>query len=311
MIGKINRWKLRDVWKHEARDFTTWLEDNIDALCEPLGLSLSGIEREKRAGTFNVDLTGTEDTSGEIVIIENQLEKSDHDHLGKLITYLSSLEAKIAIWVVAEPRPEHIRAIAWLNESRSASFYLVKVEAIAIDDSPPAPLFTLITGPNEEAIQVGDKKRAISEQHLALVRFWTALLKSASNQTKLHANITPAASNWIGSGAGLPPGLGLNYVTRRKDSNIELYIDLGKDKEEHNIDVFENLYEKREAIESECGSPLSWERLDGRRACRVACRFDDAGYLDEDLWPELHEKMIDGMIKLERAISRQLHSIDL
>ena len=98
MIGKLERLPLREVWKHEAQDFTTWLEENIEILNESLDLSLSGAEREKRAGTLNVDLIA-EDDAGNPVVIENQLEKSNHDHLGKLITYMSVIGSKTAIWI--------------------------------------------------------------------------------------------------------------------------------------------------------------------------------------------------------------------
>lgn len=124
MIGKIQRVTLREVWKHEALDFTTWLENNIDVLNDALDLSLTNVEREQTAGTFSVDLVA-EDDSGNLAVIENQLAKSDHDHLGKLITYLTSLEAKVGVWIVSEPRPEHVKAVSWLNESSSAAFYLV------------------------------------------------------------------------------------------------------------------------------------------------------------------------------------------
>ena len=153
MIKKITRIPLREVWKHEALDFTKWLEENIDVLNDVLGLSLDNAESEQSAGSFSVDIVAEE--NGRIVVIENQLEKSDHDHLGKLITYLTMLDASIAIWIVSEPRPEHVKSIAWLNESSSASFYLLKVEAIKIGDSPPAPLLTLITGPSEGATEIG------------------------------------------------------------------------------------------------------------------------------------------------------------
>jgi RecB family endonuclease NucS len=99
MIGKIERIKLREVWKHEALDFTTWLEDNVDALNDVLDFSLSNAEREQKAGVFSVDLVA-EDETGNVVIIENQLEKSNHDHLGKIITYLVAMEAKTAIWSI-------------------------------------------------------------------------------------------------------------------------------------------------------------------------------------------------------------------
>ncbi len=143
MIGKIERIPLREIWKHEAYDFTTWIEDNIDVVSEVIGETLSSPEREQSAGKFNVDLVA-EDESGNTVIIENQLEKSNHDHLGKLITYLTAIGAKTAIWIVADPRPEHVGAISWLNESSSAEFFLLKVEGIKIEDSKPAPLLTSI-----------------------------------------------------------------------------------------------------------------------------------------------------------------------
>ena len=125
-IGSLQRVDLRKVWSHEALDFTTWLENNIDELNNAIDLSLSIVEREHPAGDFSVDLVA-EDESGNSVIIENQLKRSDHDHLGKLITYLTKKDAKAAIWIVKEARHEHIGAISWLNESSSGSFYLIGV----------------------------------------------------------------------------------------------------------------------------------------------------------------------------------------
>lgn len=145
MIGKIVRRPLREVWKHEALDFTTWLVENIDVLSEALDLPLQDAKREQAAGDFSVDLVA-EDDKGNTVVIENQLEKSNHDHLGKLVTYLAALDARVAVWIVSEPRPEHTNAITWLNEFRQANFYLVKAEAISIDKSNPACLFTRFCG---------------------------------------------------------------------------------------------------------------------------------------------------------------------
>ena len=147
-IGKLQRVALREVWKHEAYDFTKWLQENIDVLNATVGLNLVNVDREQAAGSFSIDLVA-EDEGGGTVIIENQLEKSNHDHLGKLITYLTAMSARAAIWIVAEPRPEHVAAVAWLNESTGADFFLVKVEAVRIGTSPAAPLLTLIVGPSK------------------------------------------------------------------------------------------------------------------------------------------------------------------
>jgi hypothetical protein len=149
MIGNIEKVPLREIWKHEAYDFSKWLQENIDVLSEVVDVQLSNPEREQSTGNFNVDLAA-EDEAGNLVIIENQLEKSSHDHLGKIITYLSAVGATKAIWIVAEQRPEHVGAISWLNESTSAEFYLLNIEGIKIGESLPATLLTLIVGPSEE-----------------------------------------------------------------------------------------------------------------------------------------------------------------
>jgi len=307
MIGKIQRVTLREVWKHEAQDFTTWLESNIDVLNDAIDLTLANVDREQSAGAFSADLVA-EDASGNLIIIENQLEKSNHDHLGKLITYLTVLEAKAAIWIVSEPRPEHVKAIAWLNESSSAAFFLVKVEAIKIGDSPAAPLLTLITGPSEEAVQVGHKKKELAERHVIRKKFWTGLLDLARAKTKLHANISPTEYNWLGTTSGLG-GLWLNYAIRQHDGQVELYIDVDKDTGEGNTRILNTLLERREEIEKAFGGPLDWEALEGRRACRIRNTVDVGGWRDEDSWPELYENMVDAMIRLEKSLRPHLKKL--
>ena len=311
MIGKLTRLPLRDVWKHEALDFTIWLEKNIDVLNDALDLSLDIVSREQSAGDFSVDLVA-EDNGGNIVIIENQLNRSDHDHLGKLITYTTALEAKVAIWIVSEPRPEHVAAINWLNESALAAFYLVKVEAIRIEKSPPAALFTKIVGPSEESIKIGKTKKDLTERHLALHRFWTALLEKAKKKTKLHAGISPGYENWVATGAGLPNGIHLNYIVRQHDAQVELYIDADQDTGEGNKEIFEQLLSKKGDIERAFGEgeTLEWEALEGKRACRIKKTIPVAGWQDEGKWPEAHEAMIDAMIKLDRALRPHVRQIN-
>lgn len=180
-----------------------------------LDLNLVNVDREREAGSFSIDLVA-EDESGRTVVIENQLEKSNHDHLGKLITYLTAMSASIAIWIVSDPRPEHVAAIAWLNESTSASFYIVKVEAVRIGDSPAAPLFTLIVGPSEEAQDAGQTKREIAERYILRKRWWTMLLERAAKVTKLHAHISPNQSTYLIVSAGIR-GLYFGYTVIQEE----------------------------------------------------------------------------------------------
>jgi len=245
-IGKLERVPLREVWEHEAYDFTQWLQENIDVLNSTLDLNLVNVDREQAAGSFSIDLVA-EDEGGGTVIIENQLEKSNHDHLGKIITYLSAIEAKAAIWLVSDPRPEHVAAIAWLNESSSATFYMVKVEAVRIGNSPAAPLFTLIVGPSEDTKEVGSTKKEIAERYGIRKRWWTQLVERSAKVSKLHAHITPGEYSWIGTSSGVR-GLNLNYAVTQDECAAELYIDRGKDGEAENKAIFDQLNANRAEI---------------------------------------------------------------
>ena len=300
MIGRLRRVPLREVWPHEARDFTPWLAENIDVLNSAIDLSLSDVVREQTVGDFSVDLVA-EDESGDRVIIENQLERSNHDHLGKLITYLTQIGAKAAIWIVSDPRPEHISAISWLNESYSANFYLLKLEAVRIEESPPAPMLTLIVGSSEESQAVGETKREFTERHSLRRRFWTQLLERAKESTPLHANTSPNQNNYVMTGAG-KRGLSFLYIIQQHTSDIDLYIDRGREADDENEAIFNTLQEAKEQIEEGFGEPLKWQRLEGKRACRISKRFSLGGYRDdEEKWEEIQEAMIDGMIRLEAA----------
>lgn len=302
MIGKLKHIPLREVWKHEAHDFTVWLEENIETLNEVLDLNLSNAEREQAAGAFSVDLVA-EDENGNPVVIENQLEKSNHDHLGKLLTYVSSIGAKIGIWIVAEPRPEHVTAISWLNESNAAAFYLLKLQAIQIGDSEQAPLLTLIVGPSLEGLQVGKKKKEISERHHLRRKFWTQLLEHAKTQTRLHAAISPCDQNWVGAGAGLS-GLAYNYTITQHGAMIELYIDRGKGAESENKQIFDHFYAAKTEVEGAFDGQLEWQSLDGKRACRICKRLEAGGYRsEEEDWPKLFDEMVTTMINLEKGLS--------
>ncbi len=236
------------------------------------------------------------------MIIENQLEKSNHDHLGKVITYLASIGAGKAIWIVSEPRQEHVKAISWLNESTAAEFYLFKIEGIKIGNSDPAPLLTLIVGPSEEVRGAGVTKKEYAERHHYRKRFWTYLLDRAKSKTKLHANISPNIYSWVGTSAGIG-GVGYNYVIGQHDAKVELYIDKDKEDGKENKELFDRLQKNKDKIEASFGSNLSWERLDNKRASRIAKHFNDIGYKDENKWEELADAMIDNMIKLEKALS--------
>jgi len=308
MIGKIKRVPLREVWRHEARDFTTWLQTNIDILCEVIDMELTNVEREQSTGNFSVDLVA-EDASGNTVIIENQLEKSDHDHLGKLVTYLAAVEAKAAVWIVADARAEHVAAVSWLNQSPQNNFYIVKLEAIKIDTSDSAALLTLIVGPTEEGKNIGKSKGERAERDATLIRFWTHLLERSNKTTKLFQGISPSGSSYVQKTAGVS-GISYIYNSKKHDSRIGLYLG-SPAKVDDNRKRFDHLYESKEQIDKDFGEPLVWERLVGTRASRITSPVSEGGFADaEEKWPFIQDAMIERMVRFHDALAPHVKALE-
>jgi hypothetical protein len=307
LIGKLQRVPLRDVWPHEARDFTVWLRDNLEELNEVTGLSLVSAEIEHSAGDFRIDLVA-EDADGNKVVIENQLERSDHDHLGKLVTYVSNLDAVAAIWVVAEARQEHSTAVDWLNQGGGTLFYLVLAEAVRINDSLPAPLLTVIVEPSEEDLASGQVEKEKGERDVFCRRFWTALLDYAKTRPNLPdslAPFSPGNSRWIYASTS-KAGLGYNYSVLTKAVRVDLYIDHRSNDAgaaaEANVRDFEALEKDRNAIEAAFGEPLQWIQEKGGRKFRIFKMSTVGRYgSDEGEWPAIHAAMVDAMIRLEAS----------
>ncbi len=307
-IGRIQRIPLSEVWSHEALNFTPWLKKNVDVLVEATGLQLndSDIACEQAAGAFRVDIVA-KDNDGRTVIIENQLEKSNHDHLGKLLTYLVAIQAKAAIWIVADPRPEHIGVIDWLNKNSSADFYLLKIEIICIGNSDYAPLLTQIVRPSEETRKARLEVEEMAERSQLRCKFFKGLLEHAKSKTSLHANISPSTYGWVGAGAG-KAGVKFNYVVREHDARVELYIDT-KDKDD-NLRIFEALSAKKHSIESAFSrSPLEWNTMEDNRACRIEKTIAGGGWRDEDKWKDVYKNLANTMAELESALKPHLKKL--
>lgn len=305
-IGKLEKVDLRELWKHEERGFSVWLADNLDRLSDALGFTLSEPQREVKVGTFEVDLVA-EDEQSNAVIIENQLEQTDHDHLGKLLTYLTNLEAKAAVWITRHPRAEHVRVISWLNEvtPEDIAFFLVKLEAFRIGDSPPAPHFSVIAGPSPEAKAFGQQKKEYAERHLQRFKFWESLLeRAAKSGLTLHAGRSPSKDHWLSAGAGRA-GMSLTYLIWMKESGGELFIATGD--VPTNKRIFDSLQANQAAIDKTFGPGLNWERLDEKKGCRLQCVIPGAGLSSgEDEWPKIQERMIDAMHGFRRQSSPTL-----
>lgn len=308
MVGRLERLELREVWKHEAHDFSSWLSENIELLEEELGLSLTLVGLEQAAGDFSVDVLAKND-SGQNVIIENQLEWSNHMHLGQVITYLAAYDASVAIWIARGARPEHVEAISWLNQNSTAAFYLLKLEAVRIDDSPPAPLLTLIIGPNEETRAVRERKQDIQAEEEILNEFWTQLKSCAeSRQLTLHSDSQPYKAYYLRAMTGID-GVYYYYQASLDSALVSLYMQ--SEDIELNEKVFQELAKSRNEIDGslEDLGTLRWQRRENWAIRKIELPVASRGYRDHEQWPQVQADLVDAMIRFEAAFRPHLERI--
>jgi hypothetical protein len=209
------------------------------------------------------------------------------------------MKAKGAIWIVAEPRPEHVTAMAWLNEASGANFYLVKVQAIRIDDSPAAPLLTLIVGPSEGAKEVGRVKQESAERHEFRKQWWTELVSRPD--AKMHAHINPGNHSYLGTASGIR-GLSFTYTVKQNACGAELYIDRGSDAEDENATIFEQIRQHQAAIEAAVPEAITWEPLENRRACHIRVNLPGGYKSPREDWPAIQGRVVRAMTALESAL---------
>lgn len=257
-LAKLQKNNLREAWGIE-QDFTNWLaQDGLDLLSETIGVDIKLIQIEANVGNFKVDILGEEESSGRKIIIENQLESTNHDHLGKIITYASGYDAKIIIWIVSDVREEHKRAIEWLNEhtDEESGYFLIKVELWQIEDSSPAPNFDVVVSPNEWAktIKASPSGGELSDTKLQQLDFWTRFRAFFMNKRQDISLQKPWAWNWypirIGLG-GVYIELSINSIQNTISCEIIL---------RRNIEFFEFLQAREEEIEKEIGEKTEWRR---------------------------------------------------
>lgn len=266
-LGRLERLDPRQVWKNEAADLTPWLLENVEVLAGALGIEIVPTQREVRVGDFKLDIIG-EDPGGQPIIIENQLEPTDHSHLGQLIVYASGLEAAVVVWLTPRFRDEHRRALDWLNErtDENVNFFGVELELVRIGESAPAPSFRLVAEPNDwqKAVKrqtgVSDKSRL---RHDFFEQAFDKIQALRPNFNRPKAGY----DNWTSMASGPFGYYALSFATGNR-LRVEVYLDLGT--QESTKILFDKLFGNRVSIEEEFTFDLAWERLDDKRASRIA-----------------------------------------
>lgn len=299
-LGKIERIKdLRTVWAHEALDFTKWLgkEQNLELLSRAIGIDISLEEMESAVGGFSVDIYASEETTGRKIIIENQLEDTDHDHLGKIITYASGKNAEVIVWIVKRARDEHRQAVEWLNQhtDENIGFFLVEIELWQIDNSAPAVKFNVVEKPNDWAKTMKNQEK-LTDTKQSQLEYWQRFREYAGQHDAFNPEFRtqkPQAQNWYNLSVGTSKyhiSLGIGY--QKKKINAEIYIT-------DNKDIFEQFREKSDEIENMLGVPVEW--IEATKACRIICNknFDVKNKVDK--WEECFEWHCQMALKLKEV----------
>ena len=274
-LGRLESIDPRSVWQHEAHDFTPWLLENADVLADALGIDLELSAAEHPVGGFNLDLIGRDLTNDCVLIVENQLSATDHGHVGQLLTYAAGTEARTVVWLAPQFREEHRQALDYLNDlaGDDTRFFGIEFAVVRIGGSEPAPLFRVRAQPNDWHAQVAALSKSTSLQagKAPLYRqFWTQFLERVGQQHPDWTNARkPQTASWFPMACPFKGGpyYAFSFAAGGR-LRSELYIDLGE--AEANTALFEALLEQQGAIEQVYGAPLTWEDLEGKRACRIA-----------------------------------------
>ena len=312
-LGRIKTIPLKDVFKKEDKDFTPWLNENLDTLGDKLNLDIIDGNIEEGVGSFNCDIIAKDSNSNKVVIIENQFGTTNHDHLGKILTYSAVKEASIIIWIAENFREEHAKTLEWLNESVSTdsdlSFFGMEIKVIKIHQSPPAPDFNIIVKPNdwERSVKLSSQPMSVSEKNY--LKFFIGLVNAYGSKHPRWRKVKPRPQSWLGFSAGKS---GLQFTWAFKSGNrfsVELYIDT-RDKNE-NERVFEELSSHRVKIEQEIKN-LSWEKLIERRACRIGVYKNIKASirdLSESDYPDIFKWATETMTLFSSVFSRYIKKL--
>ena len=299
---------IREVWPTEAADFTPWLADSIELLGDTLGMDLELEQTEASVGGYSLDILARDLNVNRKVVIENQLERTDHDHLGKLLTYAAGFDTYAVVWLTKEFRDEHRQALDWLNQrtGEDTLFFGVVIELFKIGDSLPAPHFDLVAAPNEWQKESGARATKPDDDDVSPKgERYRAFFQELINDLREKHGFTKAKKgqpqNWSSFGSG---STGFSYgVDFSKGDRIRVYLYIDTGDSERNLEIFDKLQKDKASIEGSLDCELVWERMDDSRACRIAIYRDGSIMDDADTLNEIHNWVVCKLLDFKKVFT--------
>ena len=296
---------LRATWPNEAQHFTPWLADNIAELGEALGMDLELQQTEAPVGGYSLDILATDLNSSRPVIIENQLEATNHGHLGQLLTYAAGFDAGVVVWVTREFRDEHRQALDWLNQrtGEDTQFFGVAVELWRIGDSLPAPHFNLVATPNgwrkETVARSENHTDATTSERMERYRdFFQSLIDTLREQHQFTNVRKGQAQNWCNFSTGRSHVAYKADFTNQQQARVSIRIDYPDG--ERNLRLVNDLELRKDEVQSRLGS-LNWQQVEGRRACLITLERPGSIQDDDDTLEDLQSWMVDNLLKFKEV----------
>jgi Domain of unknown function (DUF4268) len=321
-LGRLEQVDLRTIWPNEASGFTPWLakEENLSLLGDTIGIELELEATEKDVGPFLADVLCKDTATGAWVLIENQLEKTDHLHLGQLLTYAAGLQAVTIVWIARRFTEEHRAALDWLNEitDERFNFFGLETEVWRIGESPPAPKFNVVCKPNDwtKTVAAGAAKaqsQALSDAKQLQLEFWHAFREYVVEHGSFVKPTKPLPQHWMNIALGRS-GFKLAAVASLWDSVAESY-DSNELRAEVVIETtdskrhFAALEVQKSAIEAQLGEALTWYNPPDKRMCRIHLRRS-ANIRDREKWPEQHDWLMKKLEALHRVFSQRVKQLE-
>jgi hypothetical protein len=307
-LGNLKTVEIRNLWKSEPGDFTPWLAENIERLSKILGKDLEVIQTEYAVGDFSADIVANDLSTSRKVVIENQFGTSDHKHLGQVLLYCAGIKASCMVWIAEYFKDEHKQAIEWLNSNtiNEVEFYAIELEIIQIDDSKPVPLFKIVESPNKNIVSstqtTNDKLTDTQELYQ---KYFQSVIDELREKYKFTNAKVGQPQNWYSFASELSKiyKYGTSFAANDR-VRTEIYIDMGD--QNKNKELFDKLFERKDEIEKEYGTNLTWERLDDKRACRVCSYIDGTISADTEHIEGIKKWAIESLLKLKNIFPKYI-----
>jgi hypothetical protein len=313
-LGKLKKIDLRNIWETEAGDFTPWLaqEENIRLLGDTIGLDLEVEAQEKEVGPFRADILCKDTGTNRWVLIENQLERTDHTHLGQLLTYAAGLNAVTIVWIAAKMTEEHRATLDWLNEITESqfNFFGLEIELWRIGDSPVAPKFNMVCKPNDWVKTVTEATARIESKNLSETKklqleYWTSFKDYVLGKSDILKPQKPLPQHWTNMAIGRSY-FHLTAAVDTWDKKISVILVMsGPNAKPH----YYLLERNKEQIEQELGLVPEWRELPDNKESHITIRRN-IDPTDRASWPEQHKWLMDGLEKFHSVLGPRIKQLN-